>query len=444
MLEAATLVLVGFAFLAALAAWLQARAQRSAVQRTADLTARMAEVLRRQEALVDAMRGDVAQIRSELHQEQSRSRAELAATLVAFRTELRESLAGVRNEMQHGSAMSEQRFETLRAAVDLKLQSIREDNNARLEQMRATVDEKLQSTLEARLGESFRVVSEQLDRVRSGLTEMQALAVGVGDLKRVLTNVKTRGTWGEIQLGVLLEQILTPDQYATNVAVREGSQDRVEFAIRLPGRGENGDAPVWLPIDAKFPQEDYLRLEDARAAGDPVAVEAAAKALEQNIRNEAKTIFTKYLDPPRTTDIGIMFVPTEGLYAEVARRPRLLESLQRDYRVLVAGPSTLAALLNSLQMGFRTLAIQKRSSEVWTVLGNVKTHFTKFEALLAKVHRKLQEATTTVEETQKRSRILGTRMRDVEALPIDDGFAGLEVSDNDDAAPAIGPPSQSA
>ena len=430
MLEIATIGLAGLACIAAIAAWLQARSLRSILQRLAEQAAATADVLRRQEALTAALRAEVAQIRLDLHDEQSRARGELAGAMTAFRTELRESLAGVRSEMQHGSATSEQRFDALRGTIDAKLQAIREDNNARLEQMRATVDEKLQSTLEARLGESFRFVGEQLDRVRSGLSEMQALAAGVGDLKRVLTNVKTRGTWGEIQLGVLLEQILTPDQYATNVAVREGSQDRVEFAIRLPGRGEHGDRPVWLPIDAKFPQEDYIRLEEAREAGDPAAVEAAAKALEHNIRNEARTICTKYLDPPRTTDIGIMFLPTESLYAEVARRPRLLESLQRDYRVLVAGPSTLAALLNSLQMGFRTLAIQKRSSEVWTVLGNVKTQFAKFETLLDKVHRKLQEATSTVEETQKRSRMLGTRMRDVEALPVEEPFPPLSPGGN--------------
>jgi DNA recombination protein RmuC len=426
MLAYLTLLCAALAFAAAIAVWLRLAGHGAGAGKTL-------EVLQRQEALLGTLRTDVAQLRSELvaaqaqagrelRAEQGRFREEVAASLTASRGELGESLRGIRDEVHH-------RLEAVRTSVDRKLQEIREDNGARLEQMRVTVDEKLQSTLELRLGESFKLVGEQLERVQTGLGEMQALATGVGDLKRVLTNVKTRGTWGEIQLGALLEQVLTPEQYATNVAVKEGSRERVEFAVRLPGRGEAGDGPVWLPIDAKFPQEDYLRLEDAREAADLVAMDVAGKNLEQSIRSCARAICTKYLDPPRTTDIGIMFLPTESLYAEVARRPGLLEALQREFRVLVAGPSTLAALLNSLQMGFRTLAIQQRTSEVWTVLGNVKTQFGKFEGLLTRVHKKLQEATSTVEETQKQTRVLTGRMRDVEALPIAEELTELTSGD---------------
>ena len=283
--------------------------------------------------------------------------------------------------------------------------------------MRQTVDERLTATLEQRLGESFKQVSERLEQVHKGLGEMQTLAAGVGDLKQVLTNVKTRGTWGEVQLGMLLEQILTPEQYAANVACKLGCAERVEFAIRLPGQpGRDGDE-VWLPIDAKFPVEDYQRMLDAQDKGDLAGMDAALKALETRIKASAKDIQTKYLDPPRTTDFAIMFLPTEGLYAEVLRRPGLVESLQSDFRVLVTGPTTLGALLNSLQMGFRILTIEKRSSEVWQLLGAVKTQFGQFGGLLEKVHKKLDQASSTIEDAARKSRTIERRLRTVQELP---------------------------
>ncbi len=289
---------------------------------------------------------------------------------------------------------NEQRMLELRATVDTRLRSLQEDNSTKLDQMRQTVDERLTATLEKRLGESFMQVSERLEAVHRGLGEMQTLAAGVGDLKRVLTNVKTRGTWGEVQLNMLLEQVLTSDQYEANVACKPGSGERVEYAIRLPGQDGGNGAPVWLPIDAKFPLEDYQRMLEAQGQGDAAGVEQALKGLEARVKLSAKEIQGKYLDPPRTTDFGIMFLPTEGLYAEVLRRPGLAESLQRECRVVVAGPTTLAALLNSLQMGFRTLAIEQRSSEVWQLLGAVKTQFGQFGGLLEKVHKKLDQASS--------------------------------------------------
>jgi DNA recombination protein RmuC len=310
------------------------------------------------------------------------------------------------------------RLEILRSAIDGKLKQIQEDNSRQLEQMRATVDEKLQGTLEKRLGESFKQVSERLEQVHKGLGEMQALATGVGDLKRVLTNVKTRGTWGEIQLETLLEQILTPEQYERNVQTRENSAEVVEFAVKLPGRGdEDNREVVWLPIDAKFPIEDYQRLLDAQENCDQAAAEQAVKMLSTTIKNCAKTICDKYINPPATTDFGIMFLPTEGLYAEVIRRTPLVESLQRECRVIVAGPATLAALLNSLQMGFRTLAIQKRSSEVWKLLGAVKAEFGKFGSTLEGVKKKLDQAANTMDDAAKRSRAIERKLRNVQELP---------------------------
>jgi DNA recombination protein RmuC len=285
--------------------------------------------------------------------------------------------------------------------------------------MRQTVDEKLQGTLEKRLGESFKLVSERLEQVYKGLGEMQTLAVGVGDLKRVLTNVKARGTWGEVQLEAMLEQILNPDQYDKNVATKDGSE-RVEFAIKLPGRGEDKEEIVWLPIDAKFPIEDYQRLQDAQEKGDGDLAEAAAKQLENRIKGCAGDICDKYLNPPKTTDFGILFLPTEGLFAEVIRRPGFPELLQREYKVVVAGPTTLWSILNSLQMGFRTLAIQQRSSEVWNLLAAVKTEFGKYGEVLAGVQKKLQEAANKVEDVGRRSRAIERKLRDVQELPATD------------------------
>ncbi|OFV80564.1 MAG: recombinase RmuC, partial [Acidobacteria bacterium RBG_16_64_8] len=312
---------------------------------------------------------------------------------------------------------NEKRLAELRATVDERLGQIQKDNAERLEQMRQTVDERLTSTLEQRLGESFKQVSERLEAVHQGLGEMQTLAAGVGDLKQVLTNVKVRGTWGEVQLSMLLEQILTPDQYEANVACKEECGDRVEFAIRLPGQDGGKAETVWLPIDAKFPVEDYQRMLEAQERGDPAGMELALKGLEARIRTSAKDIRAKYLEPPRTTDFGIMFLPTEGLYAEVLRRPGLAESLQRDSRVVIAGPTTLAALLNSLQMGFRTLAVEKRSSEVWQLLGAVKTQFGQFGELLDKVHRKLDQASTTIEDAARKSRTIERKLRTVQEIP---------------------------
>jgi DNA recombination protein RmuC len=310
---------------------------------------------------------------------------------------------------------NEKRLDGLRATVDDRLKALQEDNAKRLDQMRQTVDEKLQGTLEKRLNDSFKLVSERLEAVQRGLGEMQSLAAGVGDLKKVLTNVKTRGTWGEVQLGALLEQMLAPDQYVANAAPRKDGGERVEYAVRLPGPADGEE--VLLPIDAKFPVEDYQRLVEASERGDAAAVEAASKALEVRIKGCAKDIRDKYLSPPRTTDFGILFLPTEGLFAEIIRRPGVAELLQREYKVSVAGPTTLTALLNSLQMGFRTLAIQKRSSEVWKVLGDVKTEFVKFGEVIEKVERKLSEASTQLQNVHQRSRVLQRKLKDVQALP---------------------------
>lgn len=307
----------------------------------------------------------------------------------------------------------------LQQTVDGRLQELRSSNERKLDQMRQVVDEKLQSTLEKRLGESFKLVGDRLEAVQKGLGEMRNLASGVGDLKKVLTNVKTRGTWGEVQLGALLDQILTPDQFGRNVKPRPDSRDVVEFAIRLPGANDDPTQCVWLPIDSKFPQEDYLRLVDASEAGDAPAVQAAQSALIRSIQDSAKEVSAKYLNPPLTTDFAILFLPTEGLYAEALRHPGLVERLQREHRIVVAGPTTLAAVLNSLRIGFRTLAIEQRSSEVWKVLGAVKHEFGKFGDVLAKVKRQLDTAGRTIEETGVRTRAMQRKLHSVEALPSD-------------------------
>ncbi|MCA8018249.1 DNA recombination protein RmuC [Burkholderia metallica] len=332
---------------------------------------------------------------------------------------------------------NDRRIGEVRATLEQRLKEIETNNAAKLEEMRRTVDEKLHATLEQRLGESFKLVSDRLEQVHRGLGEMQTLAAGVGDLKKVLTNVKTRGTWGEVQLEALLEQMLTPEQYAKNVATVPKSSERVEFAIRLPGRdaGTRDAPPVWLPIDAKFPREDYERLIDAQERADAVAVEEAARALEARVRLEARTIAEKYVSPPHTTDFALLFLPTEGLYAEILRRPGLTDLLQRDYRVTVAGPTTLTALLNSLQMGFRTLAIEQRSSEVWQVLGAVKTEFGKFGDVLARTKAQLETVTRSIESAEQRTRVMSRKLKQVEALPGDTaaGLLGAEGADGADA-----------
>lgn len=319
---------------------------------------------------------------------------------------------------------NEQKLERMRETVEERLKLLQADNNKQLEEMRTTVDEKLHATLEKRLGESFRLVSERLELVHKGLGEMQTLASGVGDLKRVLTNVKTRGIWGEIHLASLLEQVMTVEQYARNVATKPGSADRVEFAIRLPGR-DKGEGTVWLPIDAKFPQEDYQRLMDAQEQASPVAAEDAARCLEARIKAEAKTIREKYIDPPHTTDFAILFLPVEGLFAEVLRRPGLCDTLQRDYRVMITGPTTLTALLSSLQMGFKTLAVEKRSSEVWALLGAVKTEFGRFGEMLEKTQKKLQEASNSIETAAQKSRTIERKLKTVQELPAAEAAATL-------------------
>ncbi|MFA4886104.1 MAG: DNA recombination protein RmuC [Desulfotomaculaceae bacterium] len=311
---------------------------------------------------------------------------------------------------------SEQRLDKMRDTVEEKLALLQKDNSQKLEQMRATVDEKLHDTLERRLGESFKQVSERLELVHKGLGEMRSLAAGVGDLKKVLTNVKTRGVWGEISLGALLEQVFTREQYDQNVATKKGSNERVEFAIRLPGRDPE-QGIVWLPIDAKFPQEDYQRLVEAQEQASSVLADQATKQLEARIKAEAKNIRDKYLDPPHTTDFGIMFLPTEGLFAEVIRRPGLCDILLREHRVIVTGPTTLSALLNSLQVGFQTLVIEKRSSEVWALLGAVKSEFGKFSDILEKTHKKLQEASNTIDNAARKSRTIERKLKTVQELP---------------------------
>src|SRR5260370_20891351 len=332
-----------------------------------------------------------------LRDEFSRNREEAGALAKAQREELSTSLEGVRS------------------IVDVRLKQLQEDNSKQIDKMRATVDEKLQGTLEKRLGESFKLVSDRLEQVHQGLGAMQQLASDVGGLQKVLSNVKMRGGWGEVQLGALLEQVLTPEQFARNVKTREESGENVEYAIKLPG-DENG-APVWLPIDAKFPTEDYQRLLAAQDAGDVVAVEDAMKSLETQLKKSAKDICSKYINPPRTTDFALMFLPTEGLYAEAIRRVGLVEQVQRDCRVVFAGPTTLAALLNSLQMGFRTLAIQRRSSEVWNLLAGVMTEFGKFGEALSAVKDKLDQAARQVDNVAVRSRAITKKLRDVEELP---------------------------
>ena len=364
------------------------------------------------------------EIRGEVLEQARGNRGEMADSIGRFARQLTAqsaSVAKLQNAQIDGFAQqlvrltesNERRLVEIRSTLEARLRELQADNAGKLEQMRATVDEKLHATLEQRLGESFRMVSDRLEQVHRGLGEMQALASDVGDLKRVLSNVKTRGVWGEVQLSALLEQMLAPGQYAANVATVPGSSERVEFAIRLPGR----DATVWLPVDAKFPREDWERLQQAHDRADAQAAEEAGRALESRIRLEARRIRDKYLAPPATTDFALMFLPTEGLYAEVVRRAGLVDDLQREHRIVVAGPTTLCALLNSLQMGFRSLAVEQRTSEVWAVLGAVKTEFGKFGDVLAKTRQQLQTVSNSLDTAEVRSRAIVRRLRDVEELP---------------------------
>jgi DNA recombination protein RmuC len=380
--------------------------------------------------LIEANAHQLESMRQAITLQAQSGREEQSAALKRFGDTLNQTLAAL-------TESNAQRMAEVRATLEAKIKDLQTDNGTRLEEMRKTVDEKLHATLEHRLGESFKLVSDRLEKVHQGLGEMQQLAIGVGDLKRVLTNVKTRGTWGEVQLEMLLEQMLTPDQYAKNVETVPGTGERVEFAIKLPGNDDSG-TPVWMPIDAKFPKEQYERLAEAAEHADAEGVAVAGRELERAMRSEAKTICEKYVSPPLTTDFAILFLPTEGLYAEVMRRPGLADELQRVHRVSIAGPSTLSALLNSLQMGFRTLALEKRSSEVWQVLGAVKTEFGKFGDVLAATKLTLERAAKNIESAEVRSRQMARKLKSVEALPSDtaqrllgtEAFDGQEEKDN--------------
>ena len=369
----------------------------------------------------ETVSGAIRTLESSVEQRQNRQQGTIDAKLALLGQSVLSTLTEI-------SQLQKAEMQDLKATVDARLSTIQFENEKKLDQMRQTVDEKLQGTLEARLGESFRQVSERLEQVYSGLGEMKTLASGVGDLKRVLTNVKTRGTWGEVQLGAIIEQILAPDQFERNVAT-SGTGERVEYAVKLPGRDSSGE-PVWLPIDAKFPMEDYSRLTEASERGDVEAVEKASRQLEMTIRLSAKNLSEWYLAPPFTTDFGILFLSSEGLYAEAMRRPSFADAIQREYRVVLSGPSTLAALLNALQMGFRTLAIQKRSSDVWETLGSVKTEFSKYAEVLRVVKQKLSQAQDSIDNAETRTRAIRRTLRDVE------GADALELTSDTEAEDA--------
>lgn len=374
------------------------------------------------ERLEREIRQALAQELNQTRQEQSQGaalvRQELGQTLTQTLGVLQQTLSQqMTQQLGQVSETNVRRLSEVRDVLDKQLESLQKNNAAKLDEMRQTVDEKLQATLQARLGESFKQVADRLEQVHKGLGEMQQLAQGVGDLKHLLTNVKTRGIFGEAQLGALIEQIFVAEQYAAQVATRPGSRERVDYAIKMPGRGIAGEqAVLWLPIDAKFPTEDFERLLDAQERADAPAAEMAGKALEMRIRAEAKSISEKYIEPPHTTDFAILFLPSEALYAEVLRRAGLMDILQREYRVTLAGPTTLLAMLNSLQMGFRTLALEKRSSEVWQVLGAVKTEFGKFGDVLAKVKAQTQTVLNTIDSAQTRSRVMERALKSVEAM----------------------------
>ncbi|SPE22528.1 DNA recombination protein RmuC homolog [Burkholderiales bacterium] len=403
----------------AIVSWAAARQRvagrdlQGAIERLHEDNERLARELRQ------ALQSSASSTRMEADHRLGQLQAAFGAQLAQTTSQHTEQLGLYGHNMQEHlstlSAVTQRGLEEIRQTLETRLQSLQAGNEARLEQMRATVEEKLQSTLETRLGESFRLVSERLEQVHQGLGEMQSLAAGVGDLKRILGNVKVRGTFGEAQLGMLLEQVLLPDQYATNQATRPGSSERVEFAIRLPGRG--GGDTVWLPIDAKFPAEDYERLQAAQELGDAEAVEDAGRALESRIKFEARSIREKYIEPPHTTDFAILFVPSESLFAEILRRPGLVDALNRERRVVVAGPTTLFAMLNTLQMGFRTLAIEQRSAEVWRLLGAVKTEFSRFGDWLTKIREQVRTVSNTLDAADTRTRQMQRALKEVEALP---------------------------
>lgn len=388
------------------------------------LLAQGGDVARTQNEQIDSFRIQLARLQQSLAQQAANAREAQDAAAARLGSLLTEQLQALAQRNEAGLAET-------RRTVESRLQSIQQDNEKKLEQMRATVDEKLHATLEQRLGESFKQVAERLEQVYRGLGEMQTLARDVGSLNRVLTNVKTRGIFGEVQLAGLLEQVFTPEQYAANVETLPGTGARVEFALKLPGQREDGQ-PLWLPIDAKFPREDYERLLDAQERADAPSAEQAGRAIESRLRLEAKTIREKYLGPPHTTDFALLFLPTEGLYAEALRRPGLTESLQREYKVMLVGPTTLLATLSSLQMGFRTLALEKRSAEVWEVLSAVKTEFGKFGEVLAKTKKKLEEASNTIDAAEVRTRAMTRRLKTVEALPEDQMSRVMQLGQTDE------------
>jgi len=398
----------------------------------------------------DPLRDELRSAREEAARAAAASRQELSNSLEAANQTLaltlksigdvqREQLGGLSKDLKTLSESNQASLDRIRTTLDMRVGELQAGNEKKLEEMRKTVDEKLQSTLEKRLGESFKLVSDQLESVQKGLGEMQSLANGVGDLKRVLTNVKARGTWAEVQLGALLEEILAPGQYEKNVHVEKGSREVVEYAVKLPGPKGEPDSCVWLPIDSKLPQEDYVRIQDAADCADTVAEQRARDALARAIRLAAQDIHSKYVKPPHTTDFAIMFLGTEGLYAEVVRQPALVEELQMRHRVVVAGPTTLAALLSSLRMGFQTLAIEQQAAEVWRVLGAVKAEFAKFGDVLDKVKRQLDTASRTIEQTGVRTRAMERKLRSVEQLPDAEALQVLELAGAED--PRVpGPP----
>jgi len=362
-------------------------------------------------------RGAGKELREEVSTGLKATNDTLSKTLEGMGKVQQTQLEGMTKQLKELTDSNQGALDRIRTTFNSRVKELQEGNEKKLDEMRKTVDEKLNDTLEKRLGESFKLVSDRLEAVHKGLGEMQNLATGVGDLKRVLTNVKARGTWAEVQLGAILEQMLTPDQYEKNVCVKADTAERVEYAVRLPGPKDEPGSPVWLPIDSKFPQEDYIRLQEAADRADREGVRAAADALARTVRGAAKDIHDKYVNPPTTTDFGIMFLATEGLYAEVLRQPALVEDLQQQHRVILAGPTTLAAILSSLRLGFQTLAIEQRASEVWRVLGAIKTEFGKFGDVLDKVKRQLNTASRTIEQTGTRSRAMERKLRSVERLP---------------------------
>jgi len=375
-----------------------------------------------QERTDRSVRDEIARLRTEAQTQGQQERTELSQLLKSFDD-------SVQTRLSELTLSTEKKIEAVRQIIDEKIKQLQDDNTRQLDRIRETVDEKLQGTLEKRLGESFKQVSERLELVHQGLGDMRNLAAGVGDLKKVLTNVKARGTWGEVQLGALLEEILSPEQYLKNVRIKENTSDFVEFAIKLPGQSDFPEDSVLIPVDAKFPVEDYQRLLDAQERADAASADDAIRQLEASVKKAAKDISQKYLAPPKTTDFGIMFLPSEGLYAEVIRRTTLISVLQREYHIVVSGPSTFAAFLNSLQMGFRTLAIQKRSGEVWKVLGEVKIAFGRFGDSLDAVRKKLEQAASSVEDAQKKTRTLSGKLKAVEAMP--DTASSVEVMPDD-------------